>query len=139
MLHIFKFLFCRISSTISLAPIDPILSILLTLTTSGLRVIQAGCCPGETEITSDLICIILHIFPTPLSRIIIRFWETAHLPLPQANINTHISVRANLGLRGGVGGQTGPRNVCDVLTEENANFCPNNRFRPGVLGLLKPF
>ena len=77
--------------------------------------------------------------PNPLSRIIIRFWETAHLPLPQANINTHISVRANLGLRGGVGGQTGPRNVCDVLTEENANFCPSNRFRPGVLGLLKPF
>ena len=43
-------------------------------------------------------------------RIIIRFWETAHLPLPQANINTYFSLRAKCWLRGGVGGLF-PRNV----------------------------
>ena len=53
---------------------------------------------------------------------------------PQANINTHFSLKANVSLRGGVGGQI-PRNVGDILTEENANFCPSYRFRPGVLGL----
>ena len=37
--------------------------------------------------------------------IIIHFWETAHLPLPYANINTYFSLRANYWLRGGVGGQ----------------------------------
>ena len=35
--------------------------------------------------------------------IIIPFWETAHLPLPSANINTYFSLRAKCGLRGGVG------------------------------------
>ena len=33
------------------------------------------------------------------------FWETAHLPLPYANINTYFSFRAKCWLRGGVGGQ----------------------------------
>ena len=42
--------------------------------------------------------------------IIIHFWETAHLPLPKANINTYYSLRAKCWLRGGVGGQL-PRNV----------------------------
>ena len=37
-LHNFKFLFSRISSTLILAPIDPILFMLLTHTTSGLPV-----------------------------------------------------------------------------------------------------
>ena len=38
------------------------------------------------------------------------FWETAHLPLPYANINTYFSFRAKCWLRGGVGGQF-PRNL----------------------------
>ena len=30
-------------------------------------------------------------YPSPKPTwIIIRFWETAHLPLPQTNINTHV-------------------------------------------------
>ena len=37
--------------------------------------------------------------------IITRFWETAHLPLPQAIINTYFSLRAKCWLKGGVGGQ----------------------------------
>ena len=43
----------------------------------------------------------------------IRFWETAHLPLTFANINTYFSLRAKCwlrGLRGGVGRQL-PRNA----------------------------
>ena len=43
-------------------------------------------------------------------RIIWRFWETAHLPLPKANIDTYLSLRVKCWLRGGVGGQF-PRNV----------------------------
>ena len=35
----------------------------------------------------------------------IRFWETAHLPLPQANIKTYFSLTAKCWLGGGVGGQ----------------------------------
>ena len=35
-------------------------------------------------------------------RIIIRFWETAHLPLPYTNINAYFSLRAKYLLRGGV-------------------------------------
>ena len=42
--------------------------------------------------------------------IILRFCETAYLPLPKANINTYFSRRAKCWLRGGVGGQF-PRNV----------------------------
>ena len=38
-------------------------------------------------------------------KIIMCFWKTAHLPLPQANIYTYFSLRANCWLRGGVGGQ----------------------------------
>ena len=38
--------------------------------------------------------------------IIIRFWETAHLPLPSASIYTYFSLRAKCWLRGGVCGQT---------------------------------
>ena len=37
-------------------------------------------------------------------------WETAHLPLPYANIITYFSLRAECCLRGGVGGQS-PRNL----------------------------
>ena len=33
------------------------------------------------------------------------FLETAHLPLPKANINTYFSLRAKCWIRGGVGGQ----------------------------------
>ena len=43
-------------------------------------------------------------------RIIIRFWETAHLPLPSANINAYLSLLAKCWLRGGGGGQF-PRKV----------------------------
>ena len=39
------------------------------------------------------------------NRINLGFWETAHLPLPYANINTYFSFRAKCCLRGGVGGQ----------------------------------
>ena len=38
------------------------------------------------------------------------FWETVHLPLPKANINTYFSLRAKWWLRGRVGGQF-PRNL----------------------------
>ena len=37
--------------------------------------------------------------------IILRFWETAYLPLPQVNINTYFSLREKCWLRGEVGGQ----------------------------------
>ena len=43
-------------------------------------------------------------------KINLGFQETAHLPLPQANINTYFSFRAKCWLRGGVGGQF-PRNL----------------------------
>ena len=50
-------------------------------------------------------------------RINLGFWEVAHLPLPKGNIITHFSLRAECGLRGGVGGQF-PRNLkrldCDT-------------------------
>ena len=36
--------------------------------------------------------------------IIIRFWETAHLPLPETEIKTYFSLRAKCWLKGGVGG-----------------------------------
>ena len=36
---------------------------------------------------------------------IILFGEAAHLPLPLANINTYLSLRAKGWLRGGAGGQ----------------------------------
>ena len=39
-----------------------------------------------------------------------RTWETAHLPLPKANINSHFSLCAKCCFRGGEGGQF-PRNV----------------------------
>ena len=32
-------------------------------------------------------------------------WETAHLPLPSAYINTYLSLREKCWLKGGVGGQ----------------------------------
>ena len=38
-------------------------------------------------------------------RIILRFWETAHLPLPLASINTFVSLGEKCWLRGGVGVQ----------------------------------
>ena len=40
----------------------------------------------------------------------LSFWETAHLPLPYANINTYFSLRAKWWLRGGVGVHF-PRNL----------------------------
>ena len=42
-------------------------------------------------------------------RINLGFWETAHLPLPSANINTYFSLKAKWWLREGVGEQF-PRN-----------------------------
>ena len=45
-----------------------------------------------------------------ISKAILRFWETAQLPLPWANINTYFSLKAKCWLRRGVGGQF-PRNV----------------------------
>ena len=35
-----------------------------------------------------------------VDRIIMRFWETTHLPLPQANINTYFSLRGKCWLKG---------------------------------------
>ena len=35
----------------------------------------------------------------------LSFWETVHLPLPQANIKTHFSLRAKCWLRRGIAGQ----------------------------------
>ena len=54
-------------------------------------------------------------------RIIIHFWETAHLPLPYANI--YFSLRAKYWLRGGVDGQI-PRNVerSDFSDKHNSNL-----------------
>ena len=43
-------------------------------------------------------------------RVIMRFWETAHLLLPEANINAYFSLKAKFWLREGVGGQF-PRSV----------------------------
>ena len=34
---------------------------------------------------------------------VMRFWETAHLPLPKANISTYFSLRPKCWRRGGVG------------------------------------
>ena len=42
---------------------------------------------------------------TGIYGISLGFWETAHLPLPYANINTYFSFRAKCWFRGGVGGQ----------------------------------
>ena len=38
-------------------------------------------------------------------QISLGFWETVHLPLPQANIKSHFSLRAKCWLRRGVAGQ----------------------------------
>ena len=35
----------------------------------------------------------------------VGFWETAHLPVPEANIITYFSLKAKCWLRGGIGGQ----------------------------------
>ena len=35
----------------------------------------------------------------------LRFWETADIPLPLANMNTYFSLRAKCWLKGGVGRQ----------------------------------
>ena len=43
--------------------------------------------------------------------IIIRFWETTNLPLPQVNINTYFSLRAKCWLWGGVGGQFSQKRI----------------------------
>ena len=43
-------------------------------------------------------------FKSAPNRIIIHFWETAHLPLLKANINTKFSLRTKCWLRGGIGG-----------------------------------
>ena len=54
-------------------------------------------------------------------RIILRFWETAHLPLPLANINTFVSLRAKFWLRGGVGAVFQKRIMvrsCSLLTAD---------------------
>ena len=40
-----------------------------------------------------------------LRRSNLGFWETAHLPLPQVNINTYFSLWEKCWVRGGVGGQ----------------------------------
>ena len=45
------------------------------------------------------------VSPSWPERIIIRVQETAHLPLPEININTYFSLRGKWRLRGGVGGQ----------------------------------
>ena len=37
-----------------------------------------------------------------MMRINLGFWDTDHLPLPYANINTYLSLRAKCWLRGGV-------------------------------------
>ena len=44
-------------------------------------------------------------FKLPPVPVYLGFWETAHLPLPQTNINPSLSLRAKWWLRGGVGGQ----------------------------------
>ena len=49
--------------------------------------------------------------------IIIRFLETAHLPLPQANINTYFSLRAKCWCRGGVGGRSQKRITWDLFSD----------------------
>ena len=54
-----------------------------------------------------------------------RCWETAHPPLPKANINTYFLLRAKWWLRGGVGGQF-PRNlnwfaVCYKIRDDAGN------------------
>ena len=48
-------------------------------------------------------CVNLSITLKGIDGIIIRFWETAHLPLPWDNVNTYFSLRAKCWLRGGVG------------------------------------
>ena len=45
------------------------------------------------------------IYKTHKFWIINRFWGNAHLPLPQANVNTYFSLRSKCWLREGVGGQ----------------------------------
>ena len=44
-------------------------------------------------------------FISKSKRIIKRFWETTHLPLPEANINTYFLLRSKWWLWGGVGGK----------------------------------
>ena len=48
-------------------------------------------------------CVNLSITLKGIDGIIIRYWETAHLPLPWDNVNTYFSLRAKCWLRGGVG------------------------------------
>ena len=47
--------------------------------------------------------ILFMFWAVTVDRIIIRFWETTHLPLPlpQANINTYFLLGQNVGLREG--------------------------------------
>ena len=54
--------------------------------------------------------------------------ETAHLPLPLANINTYLSLRAKCWLREGVGGQL-PRNPLLISFESAGRGDPFTRGR----------
>ena len=46
---------------------------------------------------SQVFCV-NEIYKTHKFWIINCFWENAHLPLPQANVNTYFSLRSNVGL-----------------------------------------
>ena len=69
-----------------------------------------GIVPSLFNVFALFQLVIASINNTKKQRISFSFWETAHLPLPQVNINTSFSLKAKCWLRGGVGGQF-PRNV----------------------------
>ena len=54
------------------------------------------------------------------AQIIVPFWETAQLPLPQANIDTYLSLRAKCWLREGVSVHVPPS------TRSTTPFRPNS-------------
>ena len=67
-----------------------------------------------TKLTNhDILLNLVGVEEKPRKVIVIKinlgFWETAHLPLPLASINTYFSFRTKCWLRGGIGGQF-PRN-----------------------------
>ena len=86
----FRETFWKISSNLWKAPLIPSVHVLSGYSYVSLKF---GCCSHNLNFGS-----------------IIRLWETAHLPLPYADINTFFSLSAKCWLRGRVGGQF-PRNV----------------------------
>ena len=63
------------------------------------------------------------ILTLPHEGVIIRFWETAHIPLPYDNINTFFSLRKKCWPKGGVEGQFPRKRIRIMLRQTLFSYC----------------